>query len=254
MPHPYLDHPSPIVLAHRGGVEVAPENTMAAFESAVQMGIRYLETDAHLTKDGVVVSFHDDELDRVTDGTGRIADKTWTELASVRLEGGHRIPRMDELLSAWPDVRFNIDPKSDAAGAAMPDLLQRVGLGSDRVCFGAFSDRRLARLRRSLGEATCTSMGPLQVVRLRLASWGLPVGRFSAQCAQVPVREGPVPVVDRRFVEAAHARGLQVHVWTINETEEMARLLDLGVDGLVTDYPRRAKELLESRGQWASMV
>lgn len=248
--HPYLDHPRPIVLAHRGGLEVAPENTMAAFESAVSMGVRYLETDAHLTRDGVVVAFHDDRLDRVTSATGRISELSWAELSKVEMKGGHRVPRMEDLLAAWPDVRFNIDPKSDAAGAAMPGVLRKVGIGLDRVCFGAFSDARLRRLRRELGPELCTSMGPVQVLRLRLASWSLPSGGFSARCAQVPVRQGPIPVVDARFVRAARARGLHVHVWTVNEPEEMTRLVELGVDGLVTDYPGRAKALLESRGLW----
>ena len=251
MLHPYLDHPGPIVLAHRGGLGHAPENTMAAFESAVGLGVRYLETDAHVTRDGVVVAFHDDRLDRVTDATGKIADLTFAEVSSARMEGGHRVPRLDELLGAWPDVRFNIDPKSDAAAEAMPGLLRRVGVGLDRVCFGAFSDRRLARLRAALGPDVCTSMGPREVARLRLGSWGLPVGGFAARCCQVPVRQGILPVADARFVAAAHRRGLPVHVWTVNDPAEMTRLLDLGVDGLVTDYPARAQALIAARSATA---
>jgi glycerophosphoryl diester phosphodiesterase len=252
VPHAYLDHPRPVVLAHRGGDEVAPENTMAAFESAVALGVRYLETDTHLTKDGILVAFHDDRLDRVAGHPGRIADLTWPELRAIELPGGHRVPRLDDLFAAWPHVRFNVDPKSDAAADHLPEVVRRVGLGLDRLCVGAFSDARLDALRRALGPELCTSMGPRQVARLRLRSWGVPAGRFPARCAQVPVRQGPLPVADGAFVRAAHRLGLHVHVWTVNEPDEMRRLVRLGVDGLVTDRPRQLRALLEEDGMWSS--
>lgn len=250
MPHPYLDHPRPIAFAHRGGTEAAPENTMAAFEAAVRLGYRYLETDVHPTKDGVLVAFHDDRLDRVSDQRGAIADRTWTEIAQVELMGGQRIPRLDDLLAAWGDVRFNIDPKSDASAKLLPGVFARVGVGLDRVCIGSFSDRRLERLRAELGPDLCTSMGPREVVRLRLAALSIPTGPFAARCAQVPVWYGPIPVVDRRFVEAARSRDLQVHVWTVNEEREMEQLIRLGVDGIITDRPSLLKEVLEAHGLW----
>ncbi|MEO3435326.1 glycerophosphodiester phosphodiesterase [Inquilinus sp. CAU 1745] len=246
--HPFLDHPGPIAFAHRGGVEAAPENTMAAFRAAIGLGYRYLETDAHATADGVLVAFHDDTLDRVTDGSGRIGDLPWSAVAEASAQG-HPIPLLEELLTAWPDVRINIDPKTDAAAALLPALLERTGT-IDRVCVGSFSDARLGRLRRAMGPGLCTSMGPLAVARLRFESWGLPTGGFDARCAQVSVKGYGVTVVDRRFVETAHARGLQVHVWTIDEEAEMRRLLDLGVDGLMTDRPSLLKRVLVERGQW----
>jgi glycerophosphoryl diester phosphodiesterase len=224
---------------------------MASFEAAVALGYRYLETDAHATADGVLVAFHDDHLDRLTDRTGAIGDLPWSEVQAARVRGRHEIPLLEDLLTAWPDVRINIDPKHDAAVDPLVDLIQRTGT-IDRVCIGAFSDTRLARVRAALGHRICTSMGPRQVRRLFAAARGVPAGRFSAACVQVPVRHGLVPLVTRRFVATAHRRDLQVHVWTINEAEEMHRLLDLGVDGIMTDRPEVLKTVLEERNAWVS--
>lgn len=248
--YPYLDHPGPLAVAHRGGTEVAPENTMAAFEAAVALGFRYIETDTHATADGVLVAFHDDTLDRVTDLRGRIGDLPWSAVARARTEGGHGIPKLEDLIGAWPDVRINIDPKSDEAAALLPALLHRTG-AIDRVCVGSFSDARIARVRQAVGPRLCTSLGPRGVARLRFRSCGLPVaGRFAAGSAQVPTHWRRIPIVDRRFVAAAHRSGIQVHVWTINDRDRMAALLDIGVDGLMTDRPAVLKQVLESRGLW----
>ena len=119
-----------------------------------------------------------------------------------------------------------------------------------RVCLGAFSDRRLARCRSLLGPTVCTSAGPLAVARLRLASLGFPTGRPAALCLQVPVRQSGIPIVDRRLLRMAHDRGLQVHVWTIDDPGEMVRLLDLGVDGIMTDHPGVLRQVLIERGDW----
>jgi glycerophosphoryl diester phosphodiesterase len=246
----FLDHPGPIPFAHRGGAGDWPENTMPAFEAAVALGYRYLETDVHLTRDGVLCAFHDDRLDRVTDRTGIVAELSWSEVSAARVDGREPIPLLEDLLAAWPEVRINIDPKHDHAIDALACVLRRTG-AVDRVCIGAFSDRRLARLRALLGPRLCTSLGPAGVARLRAASFGVPSGSFAAQCVQVPAATRGVPLVDARFVAAAHRRDLPVHVWTVDDPDEMRRLLDLGVDGIMTDRPVVLKEVLTDRGQWA---
>ncbi len=222
---------------------------MAAFEHAVSLGYRYLETDVHATADGVLVAFHDDELDRVTDRVGRIGDLPWSEVRRARVAGSHAVPLLEDLLGTWPRARVNIDPKHDAGVGPLVEVLRRTG-SVDRVCVGSFSDRRLARIRRRLGPQLCTSLGPLGVTRLKAAGRRLPVGRLVAACAQVPVASRGVTVVDRRLVAAAHGRGLQVHVWTVDDPEEMVRLLELGVDGIMTDRPAVLKQVLEQRGEW----
>ena len=251
MPHspwPFLDQPGPLAFAHRGGAGEWPENTMPAFENAVSLGYRYVETDVHATADGVLVAFHDDSLDRVTDRSGKIADLPWSTVAEARVDGREPIPRLDDLLGAWPDLRVNLDAKADRAVQPLAEVVRRTG-SLERVCVGSFSGARLTEMRRLL-PGVCTSSGPLAIGRLWLAGFGVPLGRPAAACAQVPVRKGPVPVTTRRFVEAAHRRALQVHVWTIDDPAEMTRLLDLGVDGLMTDLPAVLKEVLVRRGEW----
>lgn len=246
---PYLDHPGILAFAHRGGAEEAPENTMAAFAGAVALGYRYLETDVHVTTDGVLVAFHDDVLDRVTDRAGRISELPWSEVARARV-GGEAVPLLEDLLGTFPEARFNIDPKHDAAVEPLVEAIRRTN-AVDRVGVGSFSDRRLAELRRRVGPRLCTSVGPRGISRLMLAGRRVPVGRLAAACAQVPVRaKDRLLVADGRFVAAAHRRGMQVHVWTVDDPGEMHRLLDLGVDGLMTDRPRVLKQVLESRGRW----
>jgi glycerophosphoryl diester phosphodiesterase len=249
--YPFLHWPEPLAFAHRGGASEAPENTMPAFEHAVALGYRYLETDAHVTADGVLIAFHDDRLDRVTDRRGVIAELPWSEVQRARVDGREPIPRLEELLTAWPDVRVNIDPKQDGVAEPLAAAIIRTG-SVDRVCVGAFSDRRIAVVRALVGPALCTSMGPREVAHLVAASRGLPGrGRLRSPCAQVPPSQGRVALVTPRFVDTAHRLGVQVHVWTIDDRHEMVRLLDLGVDGIMTDRPQVLKDLLTERGTWA---
>jgi glycerophosphoryl diester phosphodiesterase len=247
----FLDWPGPLAFAHQGAHRPGGpgENTLAAFDAAVALGYRYLETDVHATADGVVVAFHDDRLDRLTDRRGLIADLPWSDVSAAHVRGGESVPLLEDVLCTWPQVRINIDPKHNAVVAPLIELIRRTGT-VDRVCIGAFSDRRLARMQEALGPELCTSMGPRQVTRLVAAARGLPAGRFSAACVQVPVRQGPVPLVTPRFLAAAHERDLPVHVWTVNDATEMHRLLDMGVDGLMTDRCAVLKDVLAERGSW----
>lgn len=247
---PFLDWPGPIAFAHRGGAGEVPENTMPAFAHAVALGFRYVETDVHATSDGVLVAFHDDRLERVTNGVGMIGDLPWSVVSQARVGGSEPIPLLEDLLGSWPDLRVNIDPKDDRAVDPLAEVLLRTA-ATDRVCVGAFSDRRIARVAARVGGPLCTSMGPRQVARLIAAGRGLPAGgAITAPCAQVPAAQGRVRIVTERFVETAHRLGVQVHVWTIDDEQEMAALLDLGVDGLMTDRPQVLRRLLEARGSW----
>ncbi|WP_338694292.1 glycerophosphodiester phosphodiesterase [Streptomyces sp. Q6] len=249
--HPYLDHPGPLALAHRGGAADSLENTALAFRRAVDLGYRYIETDVHTTRDGRLVAFHDTTLDRVTDGSGLIADLPWDEVRHARVAGSEPVPLFEELLETFPDVRWNVDVKAEPALIPLLDLIRRTRAW-DRVCVGSFSEARVARAQALAGPRLATSYGTKGVLGLRLRSYGLPAAlRRSAVCAQVPVAHAGVRVVDHRFVRAAHARGLQVHVWTVNEEDEMRRLLDLGVDGIVSDHIETLREVLKSRETWA---
>jgi glycerophosphoryl diester phosphodiesterase len=248
----FLDAPTPLAMAHRGGAIEHLENTMPAFQACVDMGYRYLETDVQVTADGVLVAFHDPTLERVTDRTGRVEQLRWAEIAEARIGGREPILRLEDLLDAWPDVRFNLDIKAAGVVAPLVRLVRRMDV-ADRICLGSFSDARIAAARRLFGPAVCTSLGPRGVAALRLSSYSPRAAglvRIQAGCAQVPLQLGGRALVDERFVAAAHERGLQVHVWTVDDPAECEAMLDLGVDGIMTDRPAMLRELLEKRGQW----
>ncbi|HYN92708.1 MAG TPA: glycerophosphodiester phosphodiesterase family protein [Pilimelia sp.] len=247
----YLAAPAPLAFAHRGGAAAGDENTAEAFARAVALGYRYVETDVHATADGVPVVFHDECLQRLTGRAGRVDALRWADLATVRVGGAAAVPALADVLTAWPDVRFNIDVKADAA--VVPAVRAVLAAGAaDRVLLASFSDARLARLRSLAGPAVATSLGMRSVARLRAGSL---TGRRlalppSVAAAQVPPRYRGLPVVDRRFVSYAHRLGLHVHVWTIDEPAEMHRLLDLGVDGIMTDRVDVLRDVYSSRGLW----
>ena len=252
--HPYLQHHLPVAFAHRGGTETGAENTMAAFEHAYDAGLRYMETDVHRTRDGVLVAFHDRNLRRLAGRDALISDLSWRDLAAVELRGGGRVPRLDELFERWPEVRWNLDPKSDDVVEPLAARLAGSAL-LERICVGSFGGRRLKRMRALLGEGLCSSAAPAEVMRCLARRRGLPVPLRlppSVRCLQVPHTIRGVPVVDAGLVRWAHLRGLQVHVWTIDEPAEMETLLDAGVDGIMTDKPMVLRQVLERRGVWRS--
>ncbi|MBP2703826.1 glycerophosphodiester phosphodiesterase [Microbispora sp. RL4-1S] len=252
----FLDHPGPLAFAHRGGAAEGRENTMGAFARAVELGYTYLETDAHATADGVLLAFHDHTLDRVTDRRGRISRLPYREVRQARIGGREEIPLIEDLLGAWPGVRFNIDVKESAAIVPLAQAIRRTG-AYDRVCLTSFSDLRLAQARRAVGREICSSLGPRGIAALRAAAGGGGYGRLLAglagsgvPCAQVPIGFRGLRVTTRSLVRTAHAIGMQVHVWTVDDPVTMAYLLDLGVDGIMTDNISGLRDVLKSRGQW----
>ncbi|MEY9211338.1 glycerophosphodiester phosphodiesterase [Thermobifida halotolerans] len=256
----YLASPTPIGLAHRGGwstdssgrVRTDLENTAAAFEHAVRLGYRYLETDARATADGVLLAFHDPVLDRVTDREGTVAELPHSEVARARVGGSEPVPLLEDLLGSLPEARFNIDVKDDSAVEPLRRVLRRTNAW-DRVCVGSFNQSRLERVRRTFDRPVTLSSGPVDVLRLRLASFVpllLPLVRRDVSCVQIPLRHRGFPLLSRDLVAAAHRLGLQVHVWTVNDPTLMGRLLDLGVDGIVTDNTAALRRVLLDRGLW----
>ncbi|UNX53991.1 glycerophosphodiester phosphodiesterase [Georgenia sp. TF02-10] len=257
---PYLDGVGPIALAHRGGAQEVPENSRAAVEHVRALGLGYLETDVHATADGVVVLSHDPTVDRVTDGSGALAAMTWRQVAVLRDRSGDRLVRLDELLADYPELRVNIDAKSDAVVDPLVATVRDAG-AVDRVCLTSFAEERLARVRAALGPAVATGLGRADVLRLVAAARlpgpaqdralrQVPGPAAGTVCVQVPVRYRRFPVVTPAFIAAAHRHGLAVHVWTVDEPGEMCRLLDMGVDGLVSDRPTLLRDVLTARGPW----
>ncbi|CAM3020901.1 glycerophosphodiester phosphodiesterase [Saccharomonospora xinjiangensis] len=255
--HPYLADPPPRAFAHRGwhvGDLSGLENSLLAFRRAVAEGYRYVETDVHATADGVVVVHHDPTLDRTTDRSGAILGQPWNVVRRARIGGREPVSRLEDVLEELPDAFFNIDVKSDAAVEPFVRVVRRQR-AFDRVAAAAFSEARLARLRKLAGPRLLTSLGPRSAALLRADGWlpFLRLGSFSrGVLAQVPLRQGPLTVVDKAFITAAQRLGVEVHTWTINDKERMRSLLDLGVHGIVTDRPDLLRELLIERGSWPS--
>lgn len=256
MTRAYLDHAGVLALAHRGGAfhpELEGlENTMAAFRHAVDLGYTYLETDVHVTRDGVLLAFHDAVLDRVTDRTGSIAETSYADVQAALIGGRERVPTLAELFDAFPGVRFNIDIKSAGAVSALAAFVT-THQAWDRVLVGSFSPWRLAAFRRLTRGRVATSAHPLEVAAYLLsptAAVARVLTRGRPDALQVPHRWGLLTVASRALIRRAHANGLPVHVWTIDDPAEMCELLDRGVDGLITDRTDILSDVLRSRGQW----
>ena len=266
----FLDAPGPLAFAHRGGAAHAPENSWRAFEHAVGLGYRYLETDLQATSDGVLVAFHDKTLTRVCGQDGRVRRLSYAELSAARIDGTEPIPVLEDLLAAWPDVRFNLDVKDAPAIAPLPEVLRRTNAW-DRVCLASFSASRLRATRRALGRPVCMAASPFGTAMVRFGGprgrrdrsgpgqrgprqpvpprqrWSLTdwLARTGVRCVQVPAS-----MATPSFIGRSHALGLQVHAWTVNDQPTMQRLLDLGVDGIMTDETVALRDVLAARHQW----
>lgn len=243
-------------MAHRGGARhpanAGIENTAAAFRQAVELGYRYLETDVHATRTGDLLAFHDDHLDRVTDAVGEVARVAPEVIVAARIGGTQPIPRLADLLEEFPHTRLNIDIKSVGAVVPLADLITVTG-SEDRVLVGSFSGARLNAFRSMTGGRVATSASPAEVAAykaLPVPALARLVTRDRVAALQVPHRRGTITVVTRGLVRRAHAAGVHVHVWTVDEPEEMRELLDLGVDGLISDRTDVLRDVLEARGQW----
>jgi glycerophosphoryl diester phosphodiesterase len=256
----FFDHPGIIAMAHRGFTDGsdAPENSLPAFAAAVNLGFRYVETDVHATSDGTLIAFHDDRLERVTDGSGVIAELPWSSVRAARISGTEEIPTLDAVFESWPRLRVNIDCKAAAAVEPLVDAIER-HRAHDRVCVASFSDARRRAVLRRLSRPVATSGGKSVIGRFVVgggtpARIRIPLGRNALRdvdCLQVPPAAGRIRVVTEASLRRAHGVDVQVHVWTIDDAAQMHRLLDLGVDGIMTDRADTLREVLISRGQWA---
>jgi glycerophosphoryl diester phosphodiesterase len=263
--HPFFDLPTPLVIGHRGAAGERPENTLPSFARALELGAVVLETDVHVSRDGHVVISHDPDVGRTTDGRGDLAE---LDLDAIRaLDAGHRhtapdgshpfrgrgvhMPTLREAFEAFPGVRFNVelkrgDPRLVEGTLDAVEAFERAGL----TLLAAEKDETMALLRerlraRGLPVAMGASTGDVVgFVRAAQAGAAPPP---EPMALQIPEAFGGSPLVTPELVAFAHAHDVQVHVWTVNEADAMRRLLDLGVDGLVSDFPGRLREVVEAR-------
>lgn len=232
MRHPFFASSRPLVFAHRGGSALAPENTIEAFDNGLRLGADGLELDVHLSRDGTVMVHHDSRLDRTTVLRGPIADRTAVELTRVH------VPALDDVLARYRDARIIVELKVNSAelAAAAVGAVRRAG-AVDRVCFASFG-RRVLRAVRAMEPAVATSAAREEVRWALYRSWcRWPVSRVAYDGYQIPEWSGRTHVVSRWFVKCAHRAGLGVQVWTVDREDDARRLLDWGVDALITDRP-----------------
>lgn len=253
---------SPVAIAHRGSRLLWPENTDLAFQSVYDLGYRHLETDLHQTADGILVCFHDPTVDRTTNASGRVAEFTLADLQA--LDAGYRhatddgfafrgagatVPTLEWLLTTFADTSIVLDMKADGVVAPLAALLDELE-AHERVIVGSFSDDRLAEFRSASSGRVATSVGEKGARLWLLATRVSRSPRGETSALQLPAHSRGLRVVDEKLVGVAHDLGLAVHVWTVNSPSEMSRLLDMGVDGVITDRVDLLKEILLERGQW----
>jgi glycerophosphoryl diester phosphodiesterase len=242
----YADGAGPLAIAHRGGAWLAGENTLQAFGRSYALGFRYLEADARLSADGQIVAFHDARLARVTSERARVRSLTLDQLRALSVRGGGSVAGLAELLTALPDARVIVDVKESAVVGPLATLLDACG-AAPRVCVAGMRGAWLCRLQDLVGAQLCTALSWRSLLRLASRPSGCYDG---AGFAHVPLRLGRVPIFRDDLVSRAHDVGLRLIVWTVNDPETMHRLLDSGVDGIITDRPDVLREVLIARGQW----
>jgi glycerophosphoryl diester phosphodiesterase len=260
-PVSFFSGPVPRNMAHSGGKGHSPENTLYAFERALELGAEILETDVWSTKDGRIVMLHDEEVDRTTDGTGSVMEKTLAEVKELdaawwfTLDDGNtyplrdqgiRIPTLDEAFEAFPNRRFLIEIKqqSPPIEQMVLSLIETYGM-EEKVCLASFHDPVVERIRE-LNPAICTGAGIVETANFLLRPLDSLVRRgLPMQAFQIPEEQYGIRVLRPAFIEKAKQLGIEVHVWTINEADDMRRILAMGVEGIITDYPDRLKEIIE---------
>ena len=230
----------------RGGDEVETENTLEAFEYSSGLGFVYIETDVQSTKDGHIVIFHDSTLKRMAGINKRISDLKLEEVKKIELINGGRIPQLYEALDSFPDLRFNIDIKTEDALENTIEIIKEMKC-FHRTCLASFSSSRLNRIRKLAGPEACTSSGQMDILKLICKSLGISLKINSADCAQIPITQWGVPILTKRFLRIAKKENKLVHVWTVDDKEEMFKLIEFGVDGIMTDKPSVLKQAMTER-------
>ena len=242
--HPYLNQAGVAISAHRGGSEEAPENTLESFRYAIEVGSSYIETDVQLSADGIPYIFHDDDLSRLLNMDVTFNSLHSNQIEELKLFGSYQIPKLETALTQFPNALFQIDLKTDEVALPAMKVIESLN-AFDRICIASFSSNRLQKVRKEFPE-TCFSMGPKEIFKLLLSSFGLYNKKVFGDCLQVPIYHYGIKLVTRRFVKYVQSIGLKIHVWTINDENTMRKLIDLGVDGIITDKPKLLKKLLST--------
>ena len=239
----YLDYEGIEVLAHRGGAEESYENTLESFEYSQSLGCKFIETDVQVSSDGIPYIFHDDELKRICEIPKKFDALKSDEIDSLTIFNNHKIPKLEDALNKFPDLSFQIDFKTDEVVEPALNVIQKTN-STDRVCIASFSSKRLERVR-SVSPNLCISMGPNEVFKTLLSRYKLINNPLKGDCLQVPMKYYGVKIVTKKFVEYLKSKNIKIMVWTINDVETFKYLIELEVDGIITDRPKLLFETLE---------
>ena len=242
----YLNYNGLAVMAHRGGSLEAPENTIESFKYAIEIGSDIIETDIQLSSDGVPYIFHDDDLKRIPGIEKDFNDLLASEIDELKIFGDFKIPTLEETLKQFPDTKFQIDFKTDEVVDPAIEIINKFPHIKKNICVASFSSQRLQKIKSKLSDVTY-SMGPHEVLKLLLKSFGIYRGEVGGDCLQIPIYRYGIKIVTKRFVDFCKRENIKISVWTINSTEEMDYLIDLDVDGIITDKPKALINLLASR-------
>jgi len=239
----YLEYDGLKVLAHRGGAEESYENTTESFEYSQLLGCEFIETDVQVSSDGIPYIFHDDDLKRILNKPVRFDSLSSNEIDDLSIFNSCKIPKLSDTLLRFPNLCFQIDFKTDEVVMPALDVINDMNV-FDRVCIASFSSKRLQNVR-SLYPDLCISMGPNEVFKTLLASLNLFKGEIPGDCLQIPMSYYGIKIVSKRFVDFVHSRGLKIMIWTINDIKTFKYLIDLGVDGIITDKPKLLFQTIE---------
>ena len=239
----YLKYDGLEVLAHRGGAEESLENTIESFEYSISLGCKYIETDVQVSSDGIPYIFHDDDLKRICGIPKKFDSLSSQEIDKINIFDVHKIPKLIDVLDVFPDTNFQIDFKTDEVVQPALDAIKK-SKAFERVCVASFNSKRLKGVRKNYPDI-CISMGPKEVYKTLAASFNLYKNNIPGDCLQIPMSYYGIKVVTKRFVNFLKLNGLKVMVWTINDVETFKFLIDLNVDGIITDSPKLLFEILK---------
>ena len=244
----FLNNYKFIPFAHRGGSLESTENTLDSFQHSINLGYEYIETDVRHTRDNKLVVFHDEDLKRLCNEEIKISDMEYEDLKKIKIKKKHYNPLLDEVLTTWPNINFNIEPKTFTSAKLLSQSLKKIK-NINRFCIGSFSFKKLEMIRNNVGVKLCTSMTKSETIKFYLKQI-IPLSKINIPCLQIPSRYMGFKIITKSIIDKFHNQNKKVHVWTVNDENEINELIDIGVDGIMTDKPTLLKRILKSRSLW----
>lgn len=245
----YINNINIVPIAHRGASLLASENSFASFRTALDLGYRVIETDIHSSKDGTAYIFHDNTLERLTGENLKISNLKDVDIDSLKVNQSSIIPRLSNVFEEFPEALFNLDAKTWEATIPVANTIKNMECSS-RVCIGSFNNERINAIIRELGVETCHGMGTSNVIKFY---FGAQLGieqNFTAQCIQLPIGQFGISFMTEKVLQYARKLGIKIHFWTINDSVTMQRLLELDVDGIMTDDCVLLKDVMKKQNKW----